>query len=67
MHLVHVKRFIKIQVLTLKNEGLTSKEISRYLNLTNRVSPNNRPKLIQQKNHRPINQGQMMIHPKMKH
>ena len=35
MHLVDVKRFIKIQVLKLKNEGLTSKEISRYLNLTN--------------------------------
>ena len=35
MHLVDVNRFIKIQVLKLKKEGFTSKEIAGYLNLTN--------------------------------
>ena len=37
MQLVDVNRFIKIQVLKLKQEGFTSKEIARYLRIFNGV------------------------------
>jgi hypothetical protein len=35
MHLIDAFRLIKIQVIRLYNENLSSKEISRYLNRVN--------------------------------